>query len=187
MEENILGQNENPQSEDNNIEERRGPGRPPSAAKMAAKDKVNRVLGNQEDPRQERPTERQAPRRKERIPFGVPTKHFNAPQNDGYVYRVFNDNWRKEPGRIQRALDAGYEYVKDDQSGTVVGTNEDGSAINGVLMRIPKEFYEEDQKLKQKEIDKVDAEINRGKFQEKPGDKRYIPSSGINIEAKLKP
>jgi hypothetical protein len=41
--------------------------------------------------------------------------------------------------------------------------------------------------LKQKEVDKVDQEIYRGKFKEKPEDRRYIPSSGIHIEAKIKP
>jgi len=67
------------------------------------------------------------------------------------------------------------------------GSNEDGSPIEGVLMRIPKELYDSDQALKQKEIDKVDQEIHRGRFQEKPGDKRYIPPDGIKINESLKP
>ena len=83
--------------------------------------------------------------RTERVPFGVPVKRFNAPEEDGYVYRVFNDNWRKEPGRIERARMAGYETVPHERSGEAVGTNEDGSEITGVLMRIPKELYDEDQ------------------------------------------
>jgi hypothetical protein len=99
---------------------------------------------------------------------------------------VFNDNWRKEPDRITRANAAGYEIV-DGYPGITVGTNDDGTSINGILMKIPKEFYEADQKLKQQEIDKVDREIHRGKFQEKTEDKRYIPTSGIQIETKLTP
>lgn len=117
--------------------------------------------------------------RKERIPFGVPQSKLHSPSGDGYHYRVFNDNWRREPGRIQRALDAGYEVVKNFES-LAVGTNDDGSEIKGVLMRIPQELYDEDQKLKQKEVDKVDQAIRGGTIEQQAGDKRYIPQ-GIRI------
>lgn len=105
--------------------------------------------------------------RKERVPFGVPAQRFNVPENDGFHYHVFNDNWKKEPGRIQRALKAGYEVVDDEQSGSTVGTNEDGSEFKGILMRIPKELYDEDQAVKNKELDKIDEQINRGRFDDK--------------------
>ena len=128
------------------------------------------------------------PRRKDRVPFGVPQQRFGAQPKDGYHYRVFNDNWRKEPGRIRRALAAGYEKVPDNPiNGMAVGSNDDGSAISGVLMRIPDEWYEADQKKKQAEIDKVDQQILKGKFQEGANDKRYIPSMGIKMETKLTP
>lgn len=125
--------------------------------------------------------------RKKRIPFSSKAKRFNTPVpgTDGYHYHVFNDNWRKEPGRVQRALDAGYELVDDSQSGKSVGTNEDGTAIKGVLMRIPQELYDADRKLKDQELDKIDEQIYRGKLTEKPGDGRYIPSPGIRVETKL--
>lgn len=123
--------------------------------------------------------ERPAPERKERIPFGVPVKKLNAPEGDGYHYRIFNDNWTKEPGRIQRAIQAGYEKVEGREP-ISVGTNEDGSPIKGILMRIPQELYNEDQKLKQIEVDRVDKAIKGGKFKEQPEDNRYIPD-GIRI------
>jgi len=119
------------------------------------------------------------PKRRERIPFGVPQKKLNAPDDDQFNYRVFNDGWSKEPGRIQRAMNAGYEVV-ENWPRVAVGTNEDGSAIMGVLMKIPKEWYEEDQKLKQKEVDRVDQAIKTGKIEAKEDDKRYIPD-GIKI------
>ena len=125
--------------------------------------------------------------RKERIPFGGPQQRFKVPEKDGFHYRVFNDNWKKDPERIKKAQDAGYEFVSEDQSRKFAGTNEDGTVIRGVLMKIPKEFYDEDQAAKQREIDKVDAQINRGKFTEKPGDNRYSPGGGIQIETKLTP
>jgi hypothetical protein len=145
-------------------------------------------IGKEEKAEASQEERKEAPRRKERVPFGVPQQKFGTPPNDGFKYRVFNDNWRKEPGRIQRAMDAGYEKVAESPiNGMAVGTNEDGTPINGVLMRIPKEWYDEDQEKKQAEVDKVDQEILKGRFQEGPNDKRYIPSTGIHMETKLTP
>jgi hypothetical protein len=118
--------------------------------------------------------------RSERIPFGAPQQRLQAATREaGYHYRVFNDNWRREPGRIQRAMQAGYEVVQDWDR-IPVGTNEDGSAVKGVLMRIPQELYDQDQAEKQKAIDKVDQAIKAGKIEEKPGDNRYTPE-GIKV------
>ncbi len=126
----------------------------------------------------------QEPRgRRERIPFGVPRKKLHAPEDDGYHYRVFNDNWHSPgmQGRIQRALDAGYDKVESWEPITV-GSNEDGSAIKGILMRIPEEWYNEDQALKQKEVDKTDDQIMAGTIEAKAGDERYTPA-GIRIHS----
>jgi hypothetical protein len=123
--------------------------------------------------------------RSTRVPFGTPTQRFVIPKEDQekFHYHVFNDNWRKEPGRIQRALSAGYELVEHDRSGESAGTNEDGSEIKGVLMRQPIEMYDADQAVKQKEIDKVDEQIAGGKF--KTGENTYLPSGGIKTEVKI--
>ena len=65
----------------------------------------------------DRKIEEQEARRKERVPFGVPIQRFtDLPDTDRYHYRVFNDNWRKEPGRILRAKRAGYEECDHIQS-----------------------------------------------------------------------
>ena len=123
--------------------------------------------------------------RSTRVPFGVPTQRFSISKEDAekYHHHVFNDNWRKEPGRIQRAMSAGYELVENERSGESAGTNDDGSEIKGVLMRIPKELYDQDQAAKQKEIDKVDDQIYRGKF--KTEGPTYSPGGGIKTEVKL--
>ena len=121
--------------------------------------------------------------RSTRVPFGTPVKRFNTPEKDGFHYRVFNDNWKKEPGRIQRAMSAGYEVVEHERSGETSGTNEDGSEIKGVLMRIPQELYDQDQALKNLEMDKVDEQIHRGKF--KTEGPTYTPGGGIKTEVKL--
>jgi hypothetical protein len=107
---------------------------------------------SQEDP----PEDTRKPR-KERVPFGVHQVRFSdRPSDDGHYYRVFNDNWQKDPGRIQRALAAGYEPVDHPQSGMSVGTNDDGSEIKGVLMRLPQEFKDADDALKEKERAVID-------------------------------
>jgi hypothetical protein len=121
------------------------------------------------------------PDRKNRKPFGTRTTKWNAPPDDGYHYRVFNDNWHKDPLRIENAIDAGYEVV-DGIRRLPVGTNENGSPVTGILMRIPKEMYEEDQEPKREERRRVKAQIERGSFQEKPEDHRYVPPGGIQID-----
>jgi hypothetical protein len=119
--------------------------------------------------------------RTERIPFGSPEQKLGVKQDPGFHYRWFNDNWRKEPGRIQRAKAAGYEVVDEPKSGRNVGTNEDGSEIKGVLMRIPKKWYEEDRKAKARELDKIDEQIHGGKF-----DKNLTNTyGGVTVETKL--
>jgi len=147
--------------------------------KAAAQEAQEETIVEPEEPTAE-PREREKPDRKERIPFGALKKRLpSVPDNDGFQYRVINDNWSKDPDRVKRAMQGGYEKVEGyDQM--VVGTNEDGSAIKGTLMRIPQEWYDEDQKVKQREVDMVDEEIGRGKLDEKPDDKRYIPD-GIKM------
>jgi len=119
--------------------------------------------------------------RAERVPFGSPKQRLNVPDDDeDFHYRRFNDNWSKEPNRIARAKQAGYEIVNDEHM--VVGTNEDGTPIKGVLMRQPQEFHKADQKEKQKEVDRVDQAIRGGTLEQQAGDRRYIPK-GIEIHS----
>ena len=74
----------------------------------------------------------------DRVPFGSRERKYAAPvDGDGFEYRVFNDNWRHDPNRIQRAEKAGYVRVEDSEM-HAVGTNDDGSPIKGVLMKIPR-------------------------------------------------
>jgi len=124
--------------------------------------------------------------RTERVPFGQPVQRFTISKEDRkkYHYHIFNDNWKKDPGRIQRALAAGYEVVEHDRSRESVGTNEDSTEIKGILMRLPTELYEEDQAAKQKKIDEIDNQIYRGKLEQAANDNRYLPGGGIRTEVK---
>jgi hypothetical protein len=143
--------------------------------------KKKHEIGNEQQKQNVSVRGRETTDRRERVPFGLLQRKLHCPSDDGFHYRVFNDNWRKEPGRIQRAKRAGYEIV-EGWSSVVVGTNDDGSAIKGVLMKIPEELYEEDQALKQKEVDRTDERIYGGTLEQRPGDNRYIPD-GIKIHA----
>lgn len=101
--------------------------------------------------------------RKERIPVSGPRDILTVSDKDpNYSYR-----WVKDlPGRIQRFLDGGYEVVnhqaqvghKTVDSGSRLGTavtrNDAGQTL--VLMRIPVEWYNEDQERKQAEIDALE-------------------------------
>jgi hypothetical protein len=96
----------------------------------------------------------------------------------GYHMHVFND----EPGRVQQALDNGYEFVEPEEIGGtsakvvsnntdvgskvryLVGTDGVGEPKYGFLMKIKQEWYDEDQALLQQRNDKTDAAIRSGKF-----------------------
>ena len=109
------------------------------------------------------PRKRDQPDRKERIPIGVRRKRLNLPEDAKFSRRIFNDNWRHDPLRIQAALDGGY-VVMAGLPQNPVGTNEDGSAKIGIPMQIPIELYEQDQRAKQKIVDRSDAAIQSGTF-----------------------
>lgn len=129
--------------------------------------------------------------RKVRVPLGVPRAKLSAPQINGYVCRWINDT----TGRLQNADDGGYEFVYekelDGQAGNtdlgekvsrIVGRNEDGSPLRAFLMKIKETWYREDQRAKQRKPDEIEAAIKRGKLNEQPDDKRYIPKEGIKID-----
>jgi len=111
----------------------------------------------------------ETPRRPERIPLGTRNR-LRYPKRKGYYRRVFND----KDDRIQRALEAGYEFVTDHLPGgdprtgdpSQVGSHvakEVGGGMKGYLMEIPIEYYKEDQKAKQDRITLLEAQMKRDK------------------------
>jgi galactokinase/mevalonate kinase-like predicted kinase len=98
-------------------------------------------------------------------------------QFDGYITRWFND----QDDRIQRALGAGYEFVprddvkqvgdKDVANGNtdmnsmvsrVVGRTAENQPIRAFLMKIRKEWYQEDKAKKEETNRLVDEAIRAG-------------------------
>lgn len=96
-----------------------------------------------------------------RSPVGVRNVLTVAGKDDNYHYRVVNDTG----DRVQQFIEGGYETVdaKDVRVGDkrVNGASPEGSVatasvgggIKGVIMRIPKEFYDEDFTAKMRNVD----------------------------------
>jgi len=98
-----------------------------------------------------------------------------------FVGRVVND----DPGRIERMLNKGWDFVQETTEaptgsdnmdiGTNVSRPVDGKGKRGYLMVMRKEWYEEDKKVKQDKLDKVDADIKRGNVPGADMKTSYIP------------
>ena len=148
---------------DTELQPRRGPGRP-SNAELASRDQAAVEL----------------PRRANRIPFGSLEQKLAWPPREGYRRYWFKDS----PGRVQRALEAGYEHVKNKEGKNVsriTGVAEGGGAENSYLMEIPMEWFLEDMAREQKLIDEREAAMKRGATQGAEVEHGYVPSQGISI------
>ncbi len=102
--------------------------------------------------------------RPKRTPLGARNRLTFGAQDPNFVYRVIND----QDDRLKRAQEAGYEFVvSDEQLGdkrVAEGGKVDsrvskpvGNGVRGFLMRIPREYYDEDQQAKAQRIDDVEA------------------------------
>lgn len=123
---------------------------------------------------QEKATVAKAPRgRVRRTPVGVRGRLNVRNKDPNFHYRVVSD----EAGRVDQFLDAGYEIVtgketigdsrlnQPSQEGSPVQTHV-GGGVKGVLMRIPNEWYTEDQEAKQAFVNEKEAAITdvEGKY-----------------------
>jgi len=97
--------------------------------------------------------------KKNRTPIGARSRMSFRGLEEGYKYRVFND----VDDRLHRAQEAGYEFVEADEKlgdpvvaeGSIPGSKVAkpvGGGITGYLMRIPEDWYKEDQQAKQAEV-----------------------------------
>lgn len=124
----------------------------------------------------------------DRVPFGNHVSKMDVPEREGFTRRWFND----KPGRIQRALKAGYKMVDDPHTKApyVLIVNQSASqheAQKAYCMEIPNEYYDEDFALKQEALDFIDRAIYTGKNNEQPGDKRYVPPDTMKFQVKRGP
>lgn len=94
--------------------------------------------------------------RPKRIPVGTRNRFEVINKNPDFEYRVVTDR----DNRIQMFVDAGYEVAPPSEAAQIALSRVDaaqpegkhslavGNGQTGILMRIPKEWYEEDQKAK---------------------------------------
>ncbi len=144
--------------------------------------------------RQARSGTREGFGRQKRKPLGVPVQRLQADVPTGMTGRWANDT----PGRIQRALEGGYQFISSDgevvQSregcrSEIVGTGRDGGAMRAFLMAIPTVLYEEDQRAKAALNKERMTAIKRGEpSQAADQDKRafYTPSEGITLRDEVR-
>lgn len=132
------------------------------------------------DPRNARPTDRNETGRSARVPLGMKQMSLGATVREGYQRRWINDT----AGRLQQAEQGGYTFVSQDptakstdvgaRTSRIVGTGENGQGMRAYLMEIPMEWYQEDQRAKQKPIEDFEAAL-QGKPAIEGG---YTPRSG---------
>lgn len=116
--------------------------------------------------------EREPQGRAERVPLGSKQPKLKASNRPGFVRRWIND----DKGRIQQALQGGYEFVRKDGEARktdnmaevisqVVGAKDGGGPLTAYLMEIRAEWYAEDQATKGKELDAIEDQLRRGSVQ----------------------
>lgn len=116
-----------------------------------------------------------------RKPFGSQDQKLAYEARPGFHRHWFNGI----PGRIDSALEAGYTHVidKDGRKVTrVVGVDTGGGPLQGWLLELPEEWWQDDMKRQQKVVDEKDAAMRQGALDAKPGDNRYVPARGISIK-----
>lgn len=137
-------------------------------------------------------TEARAKRHGNRVPLGGFRQNLSVPQeikewadsNDMYLRFFVRD-------RVQRAMEAGfspvvktgYEYDsenadhRDESQWYIVskGRNADGSSQANYLMAQPMEFHNEDQALKNAEVDAIEEALRDGAPTGKEGEEMYVP------------
>lgn len=141
--------------------------------------------------------ERKETGRQSRTPLGRARQKLSAKEIPGYVCRWIND----DGGRIPQAIEGGYNYVTQKEAGhigesvedgntdigskvsKVVGKHPDGTPKRAFLMKIKKDWYDEDQLEKQAQVDAVDRAIREGHNPDGNKDPhQYVPSEGIKIQ-----
>lgn len=87
----------------------------------------------------------QRPERTERVSMAATIRTYSG-LDPNYFHYFFDVN---KPGRVQQALDAGYEYVQDSQGANVFKEGHGGKLI---MMRIPNELRQQDFEAGQKKV-----------------------------------
>ena len=116
-----------------------------------------------------RETKQRAPERAKRVPVSGSRNILTVDNLDpSYNYRWVNDT----DGRIKRFTSGGYEHVNDDvavgdktvdsaKGAASVISKDVGAGVTAYLMRIKREWYEEDKAAKQRKVDEQEESMKR--------------------------
>lgn len=146
---------------------------------------------NKKSNREESQEKREPSGRHRRIPLGTLRKKMTLEGIEIPPNKVAH--WFVGEARAQMALAAGYTYVINPAAKVGEGPENQREHMNAkisrvvdrekgtraYLMWIDKEWYDEDQREKQKEVDEIDKAIHRGEIGSQSGDGRYVPKDGI--------
>lgn len=111
-------------------------------------------------------------------------------KDPNYVYRWINDT----PGRVKQLTEQDdYDIVTSDMLGERSDSDrgsgqnverDAGGGMRAILVRKPREYYEQDKAAEQKLVDEIDDALRRGQTQSPEGlsgPHSYVPEGGINI------
>ncbi len=115
--------------------------------------------------------------RPKRTPLGMRNRLTFKDLDPAYNYRIIND----KDDRIKQAQIGGYEFVESTEQlgdlrvaeATKIGSRVSkpvGHGMTGYLMRIKKEWYDEDQTEKQKRVDLLEKAMKPQKAKEEYGE-----------------
>ena len=115
------------------------------------------------EPRPDRSAPVQRTTRPHRVPLGARNRLSFKNLDPNFTHRIVN----AVDDRLERAQEAGYEFVESKQrlgdpdvmDASTLGAKVSkpvGGGVTGYLMRIPNEFYEEDQKAKADRINEIE-------------------------------
>ena len=104
-----------------------------------------------------------------RVPLGQHVAKLALPDRPGFVRRWINDY----PGRVQQAVNGGYEHIKDEKSQPLTRVVDKTSGLVSYAMEIPREFYDEDKRAKEESLDATDKTMHNGTFKQDPDSQTY--------------
>lgn len=144
--------------------EKKRPGPKPKAKELTAEEQIEAS---------------RARRQRRRADIGAPDYKLQAPKREGFQRRWVND----VPGRVNQFRERGWDVVQKDGGtdqrfvGKIGRAQEDGSQYgNAVLMEIPMEFYEEDQRAKlERVVDPRTMKENQLKAGTADSPEEYVP------------
>ena len=140
----------------------------------------------------------EAPR--QRVPFGGRRQKLQLSDEDAKALDQagWKPRWvNNKDGRIQQALAGGYEYVKKAEAPSIgqfsltgnknmngkvsmIVSKGDGQPLEAFLMKIKKEFYQEDKIEKSKRNNELDQTLNSGQPGGNVVENQYVPDGHVN-------